>query len=109
MGGVNGPNGLSGPVGIAQATATASQNGFLSQNGLVFWIGFISMNLGLINVLPIPFLDGGKLFFLGIESIRRKRLEPRNEAIISAVGLALVVMLLIYVTIGDVSRLTGAQ
>jgi len=109
LGGVNGPNGLSGPVGIAQATATASQNGFLSQNGLVFWIGFISMNLGLINVLPIPFLDGGKLFFLGIEAIRRKRLEPRNEAIISAVGLALVVMLLIYVTIGDVSRLTGAQ
>ncbi len=105
LGGVNGPNGLSGPVGIAEATATASQNGFLSQNGLVWWIGFISMNLGLINVLPIPFLDGGKLLFLGIEAVRRKRLDPRHEAIASAIGLAVVVLLLIYVTIGDVGRI----
>ncbi|MBV9099785.1 MAG: site-2 protease family protein [Candidatus Dormibacteraeota bacterium] len=109
LGGVNGPNGLSGPVGIAQATATATQNGFLSAHGLLWWIGFISMNLGLINVLPIPFLDGGKLLFLLIEAIRRKRLEPRHEAIISAVGLALVMLLLIYVTIGDVSRLAKPQ
>ena len=109
LGGVNGPNGLSGPVGIAQATATATQNGFLAPHGLLWWIGFISMNLGLINVLPIPFLDGGKLLFLLIEAIRRKRLEPRHEAIISGVGLALVMLLLIYVTIGDVSRLAKPQ
>jgi regulator of sigma E protease len=109
LGGVNGPQGLSGPVGIAQATATATHNGLLGPNGLVHWIGFISMNLGLINVLPIPFLDGGKLVFLLVEAVRRKRLEPRHEAIISAVGLALVVLLLIYVTIGDVSRLTTPQ
>lgn len=109
LGGVNGPRGLSGPVGIAQATATATQNGWLAPRGLVWWIGFISMNLGLINVLPIPFLDGGKLLFLLIEAIRRKRLEPRHEAIVSAVGLALVMLLLIYVTIGDVSRLATPQ
>jgi regulator of sigma E protease len=105
LGGVNGPNGLSGPVGIAQATATAEQNGFLTDHGLVWWIGFISMNLGLINVLPIPFLDGGKLVLLIVEAIRRKRLDPQHEAIISAVGLALVALLLVYVTIGDVNRL----
>ena len=67
LGGVTGPNGLSGPFGIAEATATASQQGFLSDRGLLWWIGFISMNLALINVLPIPFLDDGRLFLLGIE------------------------------------------
>jgi membrane-associated protease RseP (regulator of RpoE activity) len=104
-GGITGPQGLSGPVGIAVATATVSQNGFLAPNGLLWWIGFISMNLGLINVLPIPFLDGGKLLFLGVESIRRKRVDPRFEAVASAVGLAVVALLVIYVTIGDVGRL----
>ena len=104
LGGVNGPNGLSGPVGIAEATAAVTQNGWLSTHGIVWWIGFISMNLGLINVLPIPFLDGGKLLFLLIEAVRRKRLDPRVEAAASAVGLGLIVLLLIYVTIGDVGR-----
>jgi regulator of sigma E protease len=107
LGGVNGPNGLSGPVGIAQATATVSQNGLLSEDppGLLFWIGFISMNLGLINLLPIPFLDGGKLLFILIEAVRRKRLDPRYEAVASAIGLAFVVLFLVYVTIGDVNRI----
>jgi len=109
LGGVTGPNGLSGPVGIAEATATASQQGFLSDRGLLWWIGFISMNLGLINVLPIPFLDGGRLFLLGIEAVRRRRLDPRHEAIAIAVGLALVVLFVIYVTIGDVGRIGKPQ
>jgi regulator of sigma E protease len=104
LGGITGPNGFSGPIGIAEQTATATSNGFLGPGGLVFWIGFISMNLGFINMLPIPFLDGGKLFFILIEAVRRKRLEPRHEAIASAVGLALVLIFVIYVSIGDVSR-----
>jgi membrane-associated protease RseP (regulator of RpoE activity) len=103
-GGLTGPNGFSGPVGIAEATVSATNNGWLGLGGLVWWIGFISMNLGLVNILPIPFLDGGKLMFILIEAVRRKRLEPRHEAIASAVGLALVVLFVIYVTIGDVSR-----
>jgi regulator of sigma E protease len=105
LGGVTGPNGFSGPVGIAEQTASAANNGFLGQGGLVYWIGFISLNLGFINILPIPFLDGGKLLFLGIEAVRRKRLEPRHEAIASAVGLALVLVFVVYVTIGDVGRI----
>ena len=103
-GGFTGPNGFSGPVGIAQQTVSATDRGLLGQQGLVWWIGFISMNLGLVNILPIPFLDGGKLMFIGIEAVRRKRLEPRHEAIASAVGLALVLLFVVYVTIGDVSR-----
>jgi regulator of sigma E protease len=104
-GGVNGPEGFTGPVGIAQETATATNNGFLGPNGLLWWIGFISMNLGFVNMLPIPFLDGGKLLFILIESVRRRRLDPKVEAAITAVGLAVVVVFALYVTIGDVSRL----
>ena len=99
------PQGFTGPVGIAQETATATNNGFLGPNGLVWWIGFISLNLGFVNMLPIPFLDGGKLLFIAIESVRRRRLNPKVEAAITAVGLAVIVVFAVYVTIGDVSRL----
>jgi regulator of sigma E protease len=105
QGGINGPQGFTGPVGIAQETATATNNGFLGPNGLVWWIGFISLNLGFVNMLPIPFLDGGKLLFIVIEAVRRRRLNPKVEAAITAVGLAVVVLFAVYVTIGDVTRL----
>ena len=105
LGGVTGPNGFTGPVGIAQETVSAAQGGILGQQGLVWWIGFVSMSLGLINVLPIPFLDGGKLLFLGIETVRRRRMDPRFEAVASAIGLAVIVLFAVYVTIGDVGRL----
>jgi regulator of sigma E protease len=105
QGGINGPQGFTGPVGIAQETATATNNGFLGPNGLLWWIGFISMNLGFVNMLPIPFLDGGKLLFILVESVRRRRLDPKVEAAITAVGLAVIVVFAVYVTIGDVSRL----
>jgi regulator of sigma E protease len=100
-GGITGPQGLSGPVGIAQQTVTQAHRGSKS---LLYWIAFISMNLGLVNVLPIPFLDGGKFFLIVVEAIRRRRLDPRREALIYAVGLALVLVFAVYVTIGDVSR-----
>jgi regulator of sigma E protease len=100
-GGLTGPNGVSGPVGIVRETATETQQG---PRQLLGWIALISLNLGLINVLPIPFLDGGKAFLLLVEAIRRRRLDPRFEALTYAVGLALVVLFVIYVTIGDVSR-----
>ena len=105
LGGVTGPNGFTGPVGIAQQTVSAAQGGIFGQQGLIWWIGFVSTALGLINVLPIPFLDGGKLVFVLIEAIRRKRINPRIEAAASAIGLALVLLFAIYVTIGDVGRL----
>jgi regulator of sigma E protease len=100
-GGITGPQGLSGPVGIVRETVTATHQGGKS---LAYWIAFVSMNLGLVNVLPIPFLDGGKAFLIILEAIRRRRLDPRREALIYAIGLAMVVLFAIYVTIGDVSR-----
>ena len=100
-GGLNGPQGLSGPVGIVQQTVTATHQGGRS---LAYWIAFVSMNLGLVNVLPIPFLDGGKAVLILLEAVRRRRLDPRREAMIYAIGLAIVVVFLVYVTIGDVGR-----
>jgi regulator of sigma E protease len=102
QGGLNGPQGLSGPVGIAQATVTAANGG---GTPYLFWLGFVSMNLAFVNLIPIPFLDGGKLLFLLIEAVRRRRLDPRHEALAYAIGLALVVVFAVYVTIGDVGRL----
>jgi len=101
-GGLNGPRGLSGPVGIAQATVTAANSG---GTPYLYWIGLVSINLAFVNLIPIPFLDGGKLVFLLLEAVRRRRIDPRHEALAYAVGLAIVALFAVYVTIGDVSRL----
>jgi regulator of sigma E protease len=93
---------LSGPVGIAEETSVATQIGPTTYLTLM---GLISVNLGLFNLLPIPFLDGGRLFFVLLEMVRRRRINPRVEASVHAVGLALIAMLFIYVTYGDISQL----
>ncbi len=97
-GGVFGPNGFQGPVGIAQDAGTQVAQG---PQAVIWYIGFISVNLALLNVLPIPFLDGGKILLLGIEAARRRRLAPAREAAIYAVGLAMVLMFFVYVTVAD--------
>ncbi|HEY6538343.1 MAG TPA: site-2 protease family protein [Candidatus Dormibacteraeota bacterium] len=93
---------LSGPVGIAEETSVATQIGPMTYLTLM---ALISINLGLFNLLPIPFLDGGRLFFVLLEMGRRRRISPRVEAAVHAVGLALIAMLFIYVTFGDISQL----
>ncbi|MGH7667357.1 MAG: M50 family metallopeptidase [Candidatus Dormibacteria bacterium] len=94
---------LSGPVGIAEETSVATQ---LGPTTYLTLMGLISVNLGLFNLLPIPFLDGGRLFFVLLEMARRRRINPRVEAAVHAVGLALIVMLFIYVTFGDITNLS---
>jgi regulator of sigma E protease len=93
---------LTGPVGIAEETSIATQ---ISGSVYLTLLALISLNLGLFNLLPIPFLDGGRLAFVILEWIRRKRVSPQLEAAVHAVGLALIVMLFIYVTFGDVTHL----
>ena len=95
---------LTGPIGIAQETSIATQ---ISGAIYLTLFALISLNLGLINLLPIPFLDGGHLFFIILEWIRRRRVSPQLEATVHAVGLALIVMLFIYVTYGDLTHLSG--
>ncbi len=93
---------LTGPVGIAEETSIATQ---ISASVYLTLLALISLNLGLFNLLPIPFLDGGRLAFVVLEWIRRRRVSPRLEATVHAVGLALIVMLFIYVTYGDITHL----
>jgi regulator of sigma E protease len=93
---------LAGPVGIYSITASALQAGFVS---LLAWIGFLSVNLGVVNLLPIPALDGGRLVFLGIESVTKKKINPKVENMIHFAMFVALMMLFLYVTINDIGRL----
>ncbi|MGC8460378.1 MAG: RIP metalloprotease RseP [Candidatus Dormibacteria bacterium] len=101
-GGLNGPNGLSGPVGIAIMGAQQAKAGWVS---FLEFVAIISTSVGLMNVLPVPFLDGGKFLLLVVEGVRRKRMQPEREAIITTIGLALLLILAFYVTIGDIEKI----
>jgi regulator of sigma E protease len=95
---------FSGPVGIASAAGSSLQAGWVSFLSLV---GVISLSLGFVNVLPIPFLDGGRFLFVIIEAIRRRRIDPRREAAVHAVGLAVLILLFVFITIGDIHNLSA--
>jgi len=91
---------VQGPVGIVRTTGDAAQAGWMA---FLNWIGFLSLNLGLFNLLPIPFLDGGRFVFIALEAVRRRRVDPRREAAIHYVGLMLILALVFYVTFtGDI-------
>lgn len=96
------PKDLGGPVMIAQVTTQAADMG-------LFWLikitAFISINLGVFNLLPIPVLDGGQLVLNGIEGIRGKPLSNRFVERFQTVGLLLVVSLMLFVTWNDIGRL----
>lgn len=93
---------LSGPVSVAEVMADTAKYSMISFFQLV---AFISINLGVMNLLPLPALDGGRLVFLIIEGIRRKPVPPRYEGYVHAAGLMLLLMLMVYVTGQDVLRI----
>lgn len=103
---------LAGPVGIVTeiGKATVQEPGETVQDVLIRLLSFsamISLSLGILNLLPIPALDGSKLAIVGVEGIRKKPIPPKIEAYISAVGFAFLIMLIIFVTINDLRRLYG--
>ena len=91
---------LMGPVGISDVVAQTT--GFAE---FVYVLALISMSLGVTNLLPFPPLDGGKVVFLIIEAIRRKPLKQETEIKIQMLGFVLLIMLSIYVTYNDVTRI----
>lgn len=94
---------LAGPVGTVSVIAEATTSGgFLNALSLM---AFITINIGVFNLLPIPGLDGGRLFFLIIEGIRRKPINPKREGMIHAIGLVLMFALIAVVTFNDILRL----
>lgn len=94
---------LAGPVGTVSVIAEATTSGgFLNALSLM---AFITVNIGVFNLLPIPGLDGGRLLFLIIEGIRRKPVNPKREGMIHAIGLVLLFALIAVVTFNDILRL----
>jgi len=101
LGGFFGPRGLEGPVGIVKTTAKAAQGGGISLIGIV---AFLSLSLGLLNILPFPALDGGRAAFLVLELVRGRPVDPQREQVVHYVGLALLFGLIALVTYNDVLR-----
>lgn len=95
-------NKLAGPVGIYQMTSQAAQGGLFT---IVWFMASLSINLGIMNLLPIPMLDGGKIVLNIIELIRRKPLPPEKEGMVTIVGAVAVFALMIAVTINDILRI----
>ena len=96
-----GTENLSGPIGIAQMAGDTAQAGFLP---FMYLMALLSISLAVLNLLPIPVLDGGQLTLLGIEAIRGKPLPEKAENVIYTGGAAIVVMLMVFAIFNDISR-----
>lgn len=95
---------VAGPVGIAGAVGSAAQEGF---GDLLSIAALISINLALINLIPIPALDGGRLLFVLIESITRRPIKASIANSINSVSFALLVLLMVVVTAHDIYKIVG--
>ncbi len=95
---------VSGPVGISSAIGDAAKAGLSS---LLYITALISINLGVMNLLPLPALDGGRLLCLFIEMITRKKIPPRVESMIHGIGLILLLGLSVVIMFKDIFQLLG--
>ena len=95
-------NSISGPVGIVSVIGDAAGNGLRS---LLNILSYISIDLGVMNLLPVPALDGGKLLLLLIEAITKKKLDQKWEIVINIAGFALLILLMVFATYNDIARL----
>jgi regulator of sigma E protease len=98
------PRNLGGPIFIAQAAGAAARMGF---NNLLHLIGLISVNLFVINLLPIPLLDGGHILFLFLEGLRKRPLSIKAQEITQYVGLVVILLIALFVIYNDVFRIRG--
>ncbi len=100
--GVVSPKQLGGPILIAQESGKRARQGMVEY---LFFIALLSVNLGIINLFPIPVLDGGLIVFLGLEGIMRKPLSLKAREILQQVGIALLIMLMVFVFYNDIYRI----
>jgi regulator of sigma E protease len=96
---------LGGPLRIAQMSGQAASLGFTF---LMNWAGLISVSIGLLNLFPIPLLDGGHLLFYAIEAVRGRPLSERVQEVGFRIGFAIIVMLMIFTVWNDVSHLRAS-
>ena len=95
-------NNLSGPVGIYTVVGETRKSGI---ENVIFLIAYLSINLGIMNILPIPALDGGHILFLVIELLTHKKVNERVEAITTTIFFVLLMALMLYITIHDIFTL----
>ena len=93
---------LAGPVGIYTVVDQSAKAGILS---LIYLLGFLSLNVGFINLLPIPAFDGGRLLFLIIEKIKGSPVKPKIENTIHEIGFVFLMVLMVVITYYDILRL----
>ncbi|MEK7607866.1 MAG: site-2 protease family protein [Patescibacteria group bacterium] len=93
---------ISGPIGIARLVGDAGRLGFVY---LLSFTAFISLNLAVLNLIPFPALDGGRILFVGIEAVRRKMISPKIANTINAIGFGLLILFMLFVTYRDVVKL----
>lgn len=98
------PDTVAGPVGIAQLTHVFVQDGLVP---VLRFIALLSLSLGVINILPLPALDGGRLFFILIEVLVGHRVNQKWESYIHAIGYALLLLLILVVTFSDILRIVS--
>ncbi len=96
---------IAGPVGIAALTGRVIEEGWIY---VLQFVALLSINLGIINILPFPALDGGRLVFLGVEKIRGKKVNPKIENWTNQIGMMLLITLMIFITFRDVMRFKGS-
>jgi len=96
------PQDISGPVGIAVLTNQAATLGFIY---LLQLVAIISLNLAVLNLIPFPALDGGRLLFLGIEKIKGSKVNPKVENAIHSIGIVLLLALVMLITYKDIIKL----
>ncbi len=115
IGGIFAGNGVqdgavSGVVGIVSTMSSELKEGFAARFSdvlymVVYWFFIISLNLGIMNLLPLPALDGGRLVFLIYEAIFRKPIPRDKEAIVHFIGFVLLIILMIIITVSDITKL----
>ena len=101
----NVPKDVSGPIGMYEATSAINKNqGLLA---VIHFFGIVSVNLAVVNILPFPALDGGRIIFVLYEMITKKRANQKIEVMVNNVGMILLLGLILLITIGDIGRLLG--
>lgn len=99
------PKDVAGPIGIFAVTSAVSKVGILA---VINFIGILSVNLAVLNVLPFPALDGGRLLFIGLESILGRKVLPKVESFIHTIGMIILLIALLAITAHDIQRLIAS-
>jgi regulator of sigma E protease len=97
---------LGGPISIFAVVSESAKHGLTS---VFYWVAMLSVNLGLLNLLPIPVLDGGHLLFCAVETVLRRPVPERWQMVTTRMGLAFLICLMLFVTVMDVGRIDFAR